>query len=147
MITTNPAAATTATSTKPTPWVGFGYAPVRGLVDRKIARFLRTQRKNMRRFFQERGHLDLYAQLDSLRKDPTRTFMQKNTTFQRILNEHIARTVPAADAAPSAAAVEASPELAPRALVVPSSGQAGFSPEVLVQPSGDWRDAGGSVPE
>lgn len=76
------------------PWAGFGYRPVRGLVDRHIARFLRTQRKNMRRFFAERGHLDLFSQLDELRKNSRADFRRKNEIFQRILNEHIARTVP-----------------------------------------------------
>jgi hypothetical protein len=70
------------TDTKP--WTGFDYAPVRGLVDKQVARFLRAQRKNMRRFFLERGHMDLYAQLDELRRQPHRNFQQKNTTFQRI---------------------------------------------------------------
>jgi hypothetical protein len=87
---------------QPVPWKGFKYQPVRGLVDRHVARFLRTQRKNMRRFFLERGHLDLYAQLTDLRKQSNRNFIQKNQSFQRILNEHIARSQPAAPAAEAA---------------------------------------------
>jgi hypothetical protein len=61
-------------------------------VDRKVARFLRTQRKNLRRFFQSRGMLDLYDQMEQLRKQPNRGFMQKNRSFQRIMNEYIAST-------------------------------------------------------
>lgn len=105
---TQPSPTTTPveTSTKPTPWAGFGYAPVRDLSYRHVARFLRTQRKNVRRFFQEQGHLDLFAQMDELRKDSTRNFVQKNTTFQKILNEHISRSAPPA-MAPKAAHADA----------------------------------------
>jgi hypothetical protein len=75
-------------------WPGFKYEPVPGLSERHVARFLRTQRKNMRRVFAAKGAMDLAAQLDALRRDPTRDGTQKNQAFQRILNEHITRATP-----------------------------------------------------
>jgi tRNA(Ile2) C34 agmatinyltransferase TiaS len=36
-------------------WAELGYEQVPGLANRHISRYLRTQRKNMLRFFQERG--------------------------------------------------------------------------------------------
>jgi len=125
-------------ATKPTPWAGFGYEPVRGLVDHHVARFLRTQRKNMRRFFQERGHLDLFAQLDELCKDPTRNFMSKNTGFQRILNEYIARTAPPV--------AEAASSMEPGNVVVPDAGADESSTDTL-HSCGGRSDAGDNVPE
>lgn len=128
--------------TKPAPWAGFRYAPVRGLVDRQIARFLRTQRKNMRRFFLERGHLDLFAQLDELRKEPHRDFRQKNVTFQRILNEHIARSVPDAKAVPGAVTEAEAPVDRERGGVDLPAG-----PRPAIDSVGDRPDAGVRVPE
>jgi hypothetical protein len=78
--------------TQPTPWAGFKYQPIPALVNRHVARFLRTQRKNIRRFFAERGHVDLYGQLEELRKNPKLDFRAKNRIFQRVLNEHIKRS-------------------------------------------------------
>jgi hypothetical protein len=78
-------------STQPTtPWAGFKYQPVPGLMNRHIARFLRRERKRMRRNFLERGFVDLYLQLEEIRRDSTQGFMQKNRRFQRVMNEYIA---------------------------------------------------------
>ena len=83
------------TDTKQIPkWDALGYQPVRGLVNTHIARYLRHQRKNMRRFFAERGMVDWFLRLEEIRKDPRRDFMQKNRSFQRILNEYTASSVP-----------------------------------------------------
>ena len=89
-----------------TPWAGFKYEPVPGLINRHISRFLRSQRKNIRRMLAERGHTDLLDDMVALKRDPTLNFMQKNKRFQRIMNEYIARTtpVPAPEAAPAEAA-------------------------------------------
>ena len=147
-MTTNPTTTPVDPSTKPTPWAGFGYAPVRGLVDRHVARFLRTQRKTMRRFFQERGHLDLFAQLDDLRKNSARDFRSKNTTFQRILNEYISRAnpVPVQTAAVDPIA-EAASTIEARGVVVPAAGPVASSPDIDPQPSGDGADAISGVSE
>jgi hypothetical protein len=125
---------------KPTPWAGLKYEPVRSLVDKQVARFLRAQRKNMRRFFLERGHLDLYAQLEELRRQPNRNFRQKNESFQRILNEHIARTSP-----PPAS--EAAPEAAVGGVVLPDTGPVASGTDASVQPGGDRANAGAGVQE
>jgi hypothetical protein len=74
---------------------GFGYQPVPGLMNRHISRFLRAQRKNIRRVLAERGFVDLLAQMEELKRDSRRGFMAKNKIFQRIMNEYIARTTPA----------------------------------------------------
>lgn len=132
----------TSPQARPTPWSGFKYEPVRGLIDRKISRFLRAQRKNMRRIFQERGHLDLFAQMDELRKDSTKNFQQKNTTFQRIMNEHIARSVPDA-----AAATEAAPAAPVGDVVVRGDATAADAAPSLVGGSGNGEDDGGGLPQ
>lgn len=124
-------------SQQPTPWAGFGYAPVRGLVDRHVSRFLRAQRKNMRRLFQERGHYDLFAQMEEIRRDPTRGFMQKNQSFQRIMNEHIARSSQAAPVTPTVGGV---------GVPDPERNNAGDGAGV-VQHDGARADAAGGVPQ
>jgi hypothetical protein len=85
---------TPSVTEQPKPWAGLQYEPVRGLVERQIARYLRTQRRNMRRFFREKGYLDLAARLDEIRRDPTRNFMRKNRAFQEVLNEYMDRASP-----------------------------------------------------
>jgi hypothetical protein len=73
------------------PWFGFKYAPVRGLTDRRIARYLRTQRKNMRRFFAERGLFDELDQMERIRKSRQGT-TAKNEMFREVLDAYAART-------------------------------------------------------
>jgi hypothetical protein len=82
----------TATATK---WGALGYVQVRGLADRKISRFLRAQRKNMRRFFASQGYVDLLEQLEQIRRS-RQGMMAKNVMFQKVMNEYIARNQPAA---------------------------------------------------
>jgi hypothetical protein len=79
-------------------WPGFKYEPVRGLMGRHISRYLRIQRKNMRRFFMERGMFDLAERLDVIRKDSAMGMLEKNRKFQEILNEYSQRTAPQSDA-------------------------------------------------
>jgi hypothetical protein len=73
------------------PWFGFKYAPVRGLTDRRIARYLRTQRKNMRRFFAERGLFDELEKMERIRKSRQGT-IAKNEMFRGVLDAYAART-------------------------------------------------------
>lgn len=77
-------------------WPGFKYEPVRDLMGRHISRYLRIQRKNMRRFFTERGIFDLAQRLDVIRKDSAMGMLEKNRKFQEILNEYSHRTSPTA---------------------------------------------------
>lgn len=74
-------------------WPGFNYEPVRGLTDRILARYLRTQRKNMRRFFTERGLLDLTERMQQIRKS-RQGMMAKNVMFQEVLDAYIKRATP-----------------------------------------------------
>jgi hypothetical protein len=76
------------------PWSGFKYQPVRGLTDRRIARYLRTQRKNMRRFFAERGMFDELEQMERIRKSRQGT-VAKNEMFREVLDQYAAQTVQA----------------------------------------------------
>jgi hypothetical protein len=75
-------------------WPGFKYEPVRGLMGRHISRYLRIQRKNMRRFFTERGMFDLAERLNVIRKDSAMGMLETNRKFQEILNEYSQRTAP-----------------------------------------------------
>jgi hypothetical protein len=70
-----------------TRWPTFGYVQVPGLANRLISRYLRTQRKNMRRFFQERG---LYILLDRMNqiRNSRQGMLAKNRYFQEVLNEY-----------------------------------------------------------
>jgi hypothetical protein len=72
-------------------WAKFGYEPVRGLANRHISRYLRTQRKNMRRFFQERGLYTLLDRMNQIRKSK-QGMIPKNQMFQEVLNSYAART-------------------------------------------------------
>lgn len=68
-------------------WPGFGYEPVRGLANRYISRYLRTQRKNMRRFFQERGLYALAERMNQIRNS-RQGMLAKNLMFQAVLNDY-----------------------------------------------------------
>jgi hypothetical protein len=75
-------------------WPAFGYVQVPGLANRLIARWLRTQRKNMRRFFVERGLIDLADRMDRIRNSNT-GMMEKNRKFQAVLDSYAAQTMQA----------------------------------------------------
>jgi len=81
------------------PWAGLYYAPVRGLTDRRIARYLRTQRKNMRRFFAEHGMFDELEQMERIRKSRQRT-VAKNEMFREVLDAYAKRITESAGATP-----------------------------------------------
>ena len=72
-------------------WRGLSYEPVRGLADRLVARWLRSQRKSIRRTLWERGHVDLAQQLEQLKQNPRQGALEKNRHFQEIMNEYISR--------------------------------------------------------
>jgi hypothetical protein len=69
------------------PWAGMGYEPVGAIVNKMLARYLRTQRKNMRRFFQERGLFTLADRMDQIRKS-RQGMLGKNRMFQKVLNDY-----------------------------------------------------------
>jgi hypothetical protein len=69
------------------PWSEFKYEPVGAITMKLIARYLRTQRKNMRRVFEERG---LYALADRMKqiRNSRQGMLAKNRYFQEVLNEY-----------------------------------------------------------
>ena len=71
----------------PKPWAGLGYQPVPGLANRYIARYLRGRRKFMRRFFTERGLLDLTDRMDQIKKS-RQGMLAKNRMFQKVLDDY-----------------------------------------------------------
>src|ERR1700722_17374147 len=77
------------------PWSEFNYVQVPGLANRLIARYLRTQRKNMRRFFQERGLYTLLDRMNQIRNS-RQGMLAKNRYFQEVLNEYSKLANPAA---------------------------------------------------
>jgi hypothetical protein len=70
-----------------TRWPTFKYEPVPGLANRHISRYLRTQRKSMRRFFAERGLYVFLDRMDQIRKS-RQGMMAKNRMFQKVLNDY-----------------------------------------------------------
>jgi hypothetical protein len=88
-------------------WPGFKYQQVPGLANRHIARWLRTQRKNMRRLFAERGMLDLVERMDWIQKS-RQGMMAKNRMFQKVLDDYAQRTT--TGAAPKAENSQALPQ-------------------------------------
>jgi hypothetical protein len=81
------------TTEQPTqkPWAGFGYEPVGAITMKLIGRYLRTQRKNMKRFFEERGMFALADRMNQIRNS-RQGMMAKNRMFQGVLNEYAALT-------------------------------------------------------
>jgi hypothetical protein len=75
-------------------WPSFGYQPVGPLVNKMLARYLRTQRKNMRRFFEERGLFVFADRMRQIRKS-NQGMMAKNRMFQEVLNSYATQTMPA----------------------------------------------------
>ena len=90
-------------------WGGFKYEPVRGLADRLVARWLRSQRKNIRRTLWERGHVDLAQQLEQLKQNPRQGALEKNRRFQEIMNEYVSRVSSQTAPAPEGRSVDVLP--------------------------------------
>ena len=82
-----------------TRWPGFGYQQVPGLANRLISRYLRTQRKNMKRFFEERGLYTLAERMNQIRKS-RQGMLEKNRMFQKVLNEYSALANPILSSTP-----------------------------------------------
>jgi hypothetical protein len=76
-------------------WPGFKYEQVPGLANRFISRYLRTQRKNMLRFFQERGLYKLADRMKQIRNSK-QGMLAKNRMFQEVLNSYAKLTTPIA---------------------------------------------------
>lgn len=88
--TTDASSGTTTPSSSPAspkPWSGLGYEQVPGLANRLISRYLRGQRKNMERFFQERGLLESAERMRQIRLS-RQGMMAKNRMFQEVLSEY-----------------------------------------------------------
>jgi hypothetical protein len=77
------------------PWAGMGYEPVGAIVNKLVARYLRTQRKNMKRFFEERGLYVLAERMKQIRGS-RQGMLAKNRMFQEVLNEYSALVTPVA---------------------------------------------------
>ncbi|HWX31001.1 MAG TPA: hypothetical protein VNZ53_26630 [Steroidobacteraceae bacterium] len=122
------------------PWAGLHYMPVRGLVDRRISRYLRTQRKNMRRFFAERGLFDELEQMERIRKS-RQGMVAKNEMFKEVLDSY-AKLVNQSSEQKLGEAPQPIPEAAPvedavGVLAMPDEGRQG--------PDGSRPDDGASV--
>jgi hypothetical protein len=76
-----------------TPFASMGYQPVGPVVNKLLARYLRTQRKNMRRFFAERGLFDLSERMNQIRNSK-QGMIPKNRMFQDVLNRYARLTTP-----------------------------------------------------
>lgn len=98
-------------------WPGFGYVQVPGLANRFIARWLRTQRKNMTRFFYDRGLLDLALRMEQI-KASRQGMMAKNRMFQKVLDDYSKIANPAVGTTAPAAA-EAAPVQEGGSVVLP----------------------------
>ena len=135
------------TTEQKVPWAGFKYAPVRGLMNRHIARYLRLQRKNMRRFFNERGFPMLAMRLDTIKKDSAMSMLEKNRHFQEILNAYAKLVAPPGTAAVPTPRTEAGDlEGKGSADVVLQPGTSGDAASGAADDSRSWEDDGGSVP-
>lgn len=121
-------------------WGALGYQQVPGLANRIISRYLRAQRRNMRRFFLERGFLDLAERMRQI-KLSRQGMMAKNRMFQKVLDDYTKRTTPqpVAEASP----VDGSGN---RNLGVPSATPAGNG-GVLDSARSVGAHTGDSVPE
>jgi hypothetical protein len=120
-------------------WPGFKYMPVPARMNRHISRYLRGQRKNMRRFFTERGFWHLAVRLDEIRKDSAGSMMEKNRKFQEILNDYAKAMAP-----PGATTV---PTPGPETNTPKDEGSAALDVRAGGDGAGGSReDDGGSVP-
>jgi hypothetical protein len=77
------------------PFESLGYEPVGPIITRLLARYLRTQRKNMRRLFEDRGLLGLAHRMHQIRNSKQGA-MAKNRMFQEVLDDYAKLTGPAA---------------------------------------------------
>lgn len=96
-------------------WDALGYKPVRGYQDRVIARWLRSQRKQMRRFFEERGFPIYALRLDAIRRNPRMGMVEKNEAFREVLDDYAKQVTgqSVSAAVPAVGIPEATPALQP----------------------------------
>ncbi len=80
-------------------WSGFKYEPVGAITTKLLARYLRTQRKNMLRFFQERGLYTLADRMKQIRNSH-QGMLAKNSMFQEVLNSYASQNMQAPYQAP-----------------------------------------------
>jgi len=73
-------------------WAEFGYEPVGAIVNKLLGRYLRTQRKNMLRFFQERGLYSLANRMKQIRNS-RQGMTAKSRMFQEVLNSYASQTM------------------------------------------------------
>lgn len=90
------------------PWSEFKYEPVGAIVNRLLARYLRAQRKNMLRFFQERGLFTLADRMKQIRKS-RQGMLAKNRMFQEVLNSYAKLTTPTTVASVPGSALQSAP--------------------------------------
>ena len=92
-------------------WAEFKYEPVGPVVMKLMGRYLRTQRKNMLRFFQERG---LYALADRMKqiRNSRQGMLAKNRMFQEVLNSYAALSNPTAVTSVPGAVLQSAPAIA-----------------------------------
>lgn len=88
-----------------------GYEPVGPVVNRLIARYLRTQRKNMSRFFADRGVFDLADRMRQIRKS-RQGMMAKNSMFQKVLNDYSKLVTPTTVATVPGSVLQSAPAAA-----------------------------------
>ena len=114
------ATATTPTSSEPSSttasspthkWSALGYQQVPGLANRHIARYLRTHRKGMMRFFYERGMLEQFERMQQIKRS-RQGMMQKNRMFQEVLDEYARLVSPTVQGSDGGAPQEPAPEAA-----------------------------------
>jgi hypothetical protein len=103
------------TETK-TPFASLGYKPVGPIVNRLLARYLRTQRKNMRRLFEERGMFELANRMKSIR-ETQQGMLAKNRRFQLVLNDYAKLTQPTVTSSVPGSVLQAPPESAPAVVI------------------------------
>jgi hypothetical protein len=137
-----------------TRWPGFKYEQVPGLANRLIARYLRYQRKNMIRFFTERGLVDLAERMRQI-KNSRQGMMAKNRMFQEVLNEYARQVSPQLASTESAGKPGESQSGSGPSEAVDGEAAAGVPAQPVVvlpetiragEPGGDGVDASGSVP-
>jgi len=96
---------------QPKPWAGMGYEPVGAIVNKLLARYLRTQRKNMRRFFADRGLFALADRMNQIRNS-RQGMLAKNRMFQKVLNEYSALANPAVSSSVPGSVLQPAPAIA-----------------------------------
>jgi hypothetical protein len=89
-------------------WAEFGYEPVGAIVNKLLGRYLRTQRKNMLRFFQERGLYTLAERMKQIRNS-RQDMLAKNRMFQEVLNSYAKLTTPATVSSVPGSPLQSSP--------------------------------------